>query len=142
MGPCRLVVPEYDPAKAVDDRGFPLYRDPTRRVVTLTDGTDLPENVLPPDGGRKSESTFSAPSCTDNGMLVKFSLLGREWHSVDHCYQALRFTEDSPGYIAVAEMIPKKNEGKMQFGTRCVETGKVGMKGKCNSGHGVSRLAK
>uniref|UniRef100_A0A7S1F550 NADAR domain-containing protein n=1 Tax=Noctiluca scintillans TaxID=2966 RepID=A0A7S1F550_NOCSC len=36
-----------------------------------------------------------APPCTDNFQLVKFMFDGKEWHSVEQCYQAYKFAEVS-----------------------------------------------
>jgi predicted NAD-dependent protein-ADP-ribosyltransferase YbiA (DUF1768 family) len=77
-----------------------------------------PCKVLEDDG------SSSQPECTDNFQVKPFVLDGKEWQSVEQCFQAIKFESD-----AVREQIravkPSDGEGSWSYGIKCARAGQV-----------------
>merc|ERR1711953_218020 len=53
------------------------------------------------------------PACTDNFQIVAFTFQGRSWHSVEQCYQAMKYPEgsDSREKLESCQPLPAEADG-------------------------------
>ena len=64
------------------------------------------------NGSRK----VRGPSCTDNFQVRPFNFDGESWHSVEQCYQAMKYTNRSRQLIQQSS--PHENESDRDYGHR------------------------
>jgi len=79
--------------------------------------------VLPPGG---SARRTKAPPCTDNFQVAKFEHKGSTWHSVEQCYQAMKFEEGSKMRARLQAIQPSSTENDSAFGMRVWRDGQLG----------------
>lgn len=69
----------------------------------------------------------SAPACTDNFQIAPFQYNGATWHSVEQCYQALKyFATDAVQYEKILAMAPFGGETEHSHGMRVWKAGAHG----------------
>ena len=76
-----------------------------------------------PESGKR-EKKILGPPCTDNFQIIRFEYLGKEWWSVEQCYQALKFSGDMKDQIWKAT--PFAGESKSAYGMRVWSMGQRG----------------
>jgi len=69
--------------------------------------------VLPPGGQARRTK---APPCTDNFQVAKFEHKGSTWHSVEQCYQAMKFEDGSKMRKKLQALEPSLRENDSAFG--------------------------
>ena len=56
----------------------------------------------------------SGPSCTDNFQVVKFVYEGDEWHSVEQCFQAVKY--EGPIREMIRSTLPEGSKSEYMYG--------------------------
>lgn len=66
----------------------------------------------PNDSGEKFRTR--GPPCTDNFQYVKFQFQGKEWHSVEQCFQAVKFPDTAiqEGIRLTLKRSPDETDGE------------------------------
>merc|ERR1712013_158835 len=79
--------------------------------------------VLPPGGQARRTK---APPCTDNFQVANFEHKGSTWHSVEQCYQAMKFEDGSKMQKKLQALEPSLRENDSAFGMRVWSEGQGG----------------
>lgn len=64
----------------------------------------------------KNKKLVEGPACTDNFQVVKFMYDGLEWHSVEQCFQGVKYL--SGRKLAIRDMLPYDGESDTSYGLR------------------------
>ena len=68
------------------------------------------------------------PPCTDNFQVMPFEYMDRQWHSVEQCYQAMKYTSEET-IKRINATVPFHGESDAKYGQRVWRIGQTG-KGK------------
>ncbi|EKX46355.1 hypothetical protein GUITHDRAFT_107963 [Guillardia theta CCMP2712] len=69
--------------------------------------------VLVDEEGKK---LVEGPACTDNFQIVKFVFDDLEWHSVEQCFQGVKYLSERK--LLVRDMLPSEGESDKHYGLR------------------------
>jgi len=67
-----------------------------------------------------------APSCTDNFQISQIRFFDREWWSVEHAYQGLKFVGSPEKLEEICAATPNQNESDFDYGQRVWRLGQQG----------------
>eukprot|EP00286_Rhodomonas_abbreviata_P025066 CAMPEP_0181311326 /NCGR_PEP_ID=MMETSP1101-20121128/13072_1 /TAXON_ID=46948 /ORGANISM="Rhodomonas abbreviata, Strain Caron Lab Isolate" /LENGTH=191 /DNA_ID=CAMNT_0023418039 /DNA_START=45 /DNA_END=620 /DNA_ORIENTATION=- len=79
------------------------------------------ENAAP-EGQQTTLKKTAGPPCTDNFQIKNFTFEGKQWQSVEQCYQAMKYTDDKTQEL-LRTYLPYKLESEWQYGCRVWELG-------------------
>ena len=64
------------------------------------------------------------PVCTDNFQIAPFELDGKHWHTVEQCFQALKFGDE--GLVErIRSLEPAKDDDAVSFGLKTIQAGQT-----------------
>lgn len=84
-----------------------------------------PCRIVQPNSWRCGLLAKRAPACTDNFQICRFSFDGCDWHSVEQCFQAMKFRESSQQRQLLQRTTPRPYESAYSYGMRVWEMGQA-----------------
>ena len=58
------------------------------------------------------------PAASDNFQIIRFMFHDYEWHSVEQCYQAHKYTYQGAEFCSIQEAFPYASESSFDYGNR------------------------
>lgn len=77
-------------------------------------------------GGPCNVEGHETPSlpCTDNFQIKKFVIDGKEWQSVEQCFQAIKFGSEELREN-IRAVVPEEGDTDRSYGMKCFQAGRI-----------------